>query len=129
MWGFGERLLQDLQVRPLHVERRSLEALYESTKARFREQEHVAKTFSKRCDEREAVVVVLEDQLAKAKAESKQRQQLADAAREQTMQALDTKRTLEQMCSTIQQQQQSKVVSSCFWSNAVPMPSHHKLAA
>lgn len=93
---------------------RSLEALYESTKARFLEQEQVVKSVSKRCDEREAVVATLEDQLAKAKAESKQGRYLADAAREQAMQALDTKRTLEQMCSTMQQQQQSTVVSRCF---------------
>ena len=93
---------------------RSLEALYESTKARFLEQEQVVKSVSKRCDEREAVVATLEDQLAKAKAESKQGRHLADAARQQAMQALDTKRTLEQMCSTMQQQQQSTVVSFGF---------------
>jgi transcription elongation factor Elf1 len=72
----------------------------------------MATALSKRCDDREAVVATLEDQLVKAKAQCRHCQQQADSARQQAMQAMDTKKTLEQMCSTIQQQQQSTVVPS-----------------
>lgn len=88
---------------------RSLEALYESKKARFTEQENMAKAYSKRCDDRAAVVATLNDQLVKAKAES---QQASDAAREQAVSARDTKKALEQMCSALQQQQSTVASSS-----------------
>lgn len=88
---------------------RALEALYESTKARFTEQEQSAKGLSRRCDDREATVARLENKLLEVKAESKQQRHLADAAREQAMQALDTKHTLEQMCISIQQHQKCTV--------------------
>jgi TolA-binding protein len=92
---------------------RSLDALYEASKARQQEQERITRALSKRCDDREAIVATLEDQLVKAKAKIEQRQQQAEAARQQAMQAMDTKRTLEKMCSTIQEQQRSAVVPLC----------------